>query len=93
MSDVDLTNYFAAEGAAVARELYQTPKTRKPDRTDHVWVRRVEGGFKCVLCGGVTNEEPPMSPTPKGWMPDHYELPLTPEERAQAPFRGSASEY
>ena len=64
---------------------YQTPKTVKPSRSDHIWVR-VDKLFKCVLCGGVTRS-PPDFPTPREWMPDRY-YPLTPDERSMLPYLG-----
>lgn len=64
---------------------HQTPETPKADRTDHVWIVRPGGGYKCVICGGVT-KTPPHYPTPKDWMPDGFELPLTPTERQVCPY-------
>jgi hypothetical protein len=67
--------------------MYQTPKTPKMSRADHVWVERRGGGYKCCLCGAVTDERPPPFPTAKDWMPVKFDK-LTAQERELAPFRG-----
>ena len=57
------------------------------DRADHVWVYRMHRKtrcWKCVLCGGVISQEPPVYPTPAGWLPDRFE-PLRDEERSLCP--------
>lgn len=66
---------------------FQQVGDKQPDRTDHVW--RGLGtvtivGWKCVLCGGVTNKTPPFYPTPTDWVPEKTEK-LTDEERAMCP--------
>jgi hypothetical protein len=53
------------------------------DRTDHVW-KRTKAGYKCLLCGGVTRDEPPEYPTDPGFAPDRYD-PLTEKERSLVP--------
>lgn len=66
----------------------QTVNSQRPlDRTDHVWLRR-RGGYKCVLCGGITSR-PPQYPTPKDWVPTRYE-PLDDEERLLVPASDGA---
>lgn len=67
----------------MVKEAYQTVKSRKPDRKDHVWLR-LANRWKCVLCGGLTANVPPAYPTPATWRPDDYEV-VTEEERALCP--------
>ena len=64
---------------------YQTPETPGVRRNDHVWFVRPKGGFKCCICGCVTDRPPPF-PTPDSWDPDGFELPLTPVERNLCPY-------
>lgn len=66
--------------------MFQTPKTKKADRKDHIWVKMLEGYWKCVLCGGVTRgQNPPEYPTPRDWYPERYDE-LCDEERQLAPI-------
>jgi len=64
---------------------FQTPKTIRPNRSDHVWI--IHNGsykYKCCLCGALTDQPPPY-PTPPEWLPHKCE-PLTDEERAMSPY-------
>ena len=52
----------------------------KPDKTDHIWyLDKKRMICKCCTCGAVC-KQPPNYPTPKTWMPDHFE-PLEEWER------------
>ncbi len=64
---------------------YQTPRTRKPDRKDHIWFRKGDGAWKCLLCGAVAHDTPPDHPTSYHWLPEAYER-LDEVERNLAPF-------
>lgn len=66
---------------------FQEPGDPKLKRTRHVWVRRrgKDGGYKCVLCGGIS------------WQPSddadcRTHEPLTAEERALCPMTGWVDE-
>ena len=49
----------------------------------HLWQPPCDGhGWKCLLCGGLTNRLP-TTPTPEGWVPAAFE-PLTISEHADA---------
>ena len=61
---------------------FQTTKTKRPDRVDHVWEHRGQRDYKCVLCGALTDKPPEFAD--KHWVADRYE-PLTDEERAMCP--------
>lgn len=63
---------------------FQTTKTEKPERSDHIWYLRDDGRWKCCTCGAIASR-PPYFPTPDNWIPECYELPLTPEERVMCP--------
>lgn len=66
--------------------MFQTPKTKRADRSDHIWIKMLEGYWKCMLCGGITHaQNPPEHPTPKDWCPEKYEI-LCDEERQLAPI-------
>jgi hypothetical protein len=68
--------------------MFQTPKTKRPDRSDHIWVwSSLEQRFECILCGAIchTKENPPDYPTPKEWSPVRYR-PLTEEDRKICPM-------
>jgi hypothetical protein len=66
--------------------VYQTIHDKDPDRKDHIWFRRREGGWKCCLCGAVTHQTtPPDYPTALKWQAEEYEE-LTEKERSQRPF-------
>ncbi len=71
--------------------MYQTPKAKSLDRADHVWFERRKGGWKCLLCGAVTDLIPPDYPTDKDWIPARYDK-LTKDERALAPFNLDADD-
>lgn len=78
------TGDSATEGAPVARKVnYQRVGQVRVDRLDHVWFRLHLGGYKCCLCGAVTNEPPP-APTPADWFPEEY-WPLTDKDRTLCP--------
>jgi hypothetical protein len=56
---------------------FQTPSTRPIKRDDHIWgiVSGPNGEvvyWRCCMCGAVA-VAPPSYPTPKEWMPIHYE--------------------
>ncbi len=57
---------------------FQSIKSREPDRTKHVWYKLPKGGFKCVLCGGLSS-----NPT-DDCLPNKFEE-LTDEERDLCP--------
>lgn len=59
-------------------ETIQFVGQKRLNRALHVWQRRANGTYKCVLCGGVVRE-----PTPNG-VCERYE-PLTETERALCP--------
>jgi hypothetical protein len=70
---------------------YQTPRTHRPDRKDHIWYRKpneVRRTFKCILCGAITHDQPPEHPTDYNWRAETYE-PLDEVERNLAPFEVS----
>jgi Tfp pilus assembly protein FimV len=51
--------------------------TRRPRRTEHVWIRRADGSYKCTVCGGVARQ-------PTRWDLAEYYEELTDAERALA---------
>ena len=50
---------------------FQTIADKRPDRADHVWMKR-NGDWLCVLCGAVTHDPPPY-PTDSTWLPIRFE--------------------
>ena len=60
--------------------MVQSVRDSQPKRTDHVWYRKDGNGFKCCLCGALTNK-PPDFPTPVDWMPEMGYEQLTETER------------
>ena len=63
---------------------FQTPRTKNPNRYDHVWYKRKEDGkWKCCLCGALCNK-PPEFPTDPDWRAERHEK-LTQEEVALCP--------
>lgn len=59
--------------------MFQTTKSKNPERTDHVWFRKPNSTeWKCCLCGAIakTNEDPAVIV--------RYEK-LTEQERALCP--------
>lgn len=71
--------------------MFQTTKTKRPDRKDHLWHRREprkgrpQGDWICILCGAI-EAFPPDYPTPKDYVACYYQ-PLTDEERSLVPFK------
>lgn len=64
--------------------MFQTPKSRKLDRADHVWTTHYgRSGWICCLCGALTTR-PPDYPTPGDWLPTEF-VKLTDAERALCP--------
>ena len=66
--------------------VHQTPKTKYPNRADHIWTRKSADEYKCVLCGAITFQRvPPNHPTDPEWVPLRYEK-LTDDEKLLCPF-------
>ena len=63
---------------------YQAVGDESIKRTDHCWMKKENGTFKCILCGAICNK-PPRFPTQESWNPLSYEK-LTNEERNLCPF-------
>lgn len=60
---------------------FQTERTKRPNRREHIWKRQGRKRWKCLLCGAVVCDRlPPDTPTPKDFHPDSYEE-LTDHER------------
>lgn len=62
---------------------HQSVTDKYANRTMHVWRKRVDGFYLCVLCGAICHYPPPPV-EPEGWEPLRYEA-LTDEDRALSP--------